>query len=92
MKEIAFSTDRDASVINNRETMSQNKEGRTEERQMPDTVRTAGSESIRETDMGTLLNKPKVSEEVKKTVIKKEKKLPDTVRTAGHDDIMATDK
>lgn len=71
--------------------MSQKKEGRTEERQMPDTVRTAGSESIRETDMGTLLSKPNVADTVKKTVIK-EKKMPNTVRTAGYDDIMATDK
>ncbi len=72
--------------------MSEQKDAnRTEVRPMPDTVRTAGSETIRETDMGTVLNKPKTSGEVKKTVVKKEKKMPDTVRTAGYDDIMATD-
>lgn len=71
--------------------MAEAKDGRTEVRKMPDTVRTAGSETIRETDMGTVLNKPKPSGEVKKTTIKKERKMPDTVRTAGQDDIMATD-
>ncbi|PIO49266.1 MAG: hypothetical protein CMR00_00910 [[Chlorobium] sp. 445] len=72
-------------------SMPETKDGRTEVRQMPDTVRTAGSDTIRETDMGTMLTKPKVPGEVKKTTIKKERKMPDTVRTAGQDDIMATD-
>ncbi len=66
-------------------------DNRTEVRKMPDTVRTAGAETVRDTDMGTILTKPKVTGEVKKTVVKGGKKIPDTVRTAGSDDIMATD-
>lgn len=55
---------------------------------MPDTVRTAGSDSVRETDIGTRMEKPAT---VKKTVIAGGKRVPDTVRTAGYDDVMATD-
>lgn len=56
---------------------------------MPDTVRTAGSDSVRETDIGTKMEKPATT--VKKTVIAGGKRVPDTVRTAGYDDVMATD-
>ncbi len=66
-----------------------NEQNRTEVRKMPDTVRTAGSESIRETDMGTVLEKPKTTN--KKPAVTSGKQIPDTVRTAGHDDVMATD-
>ncbi|MGQ9806319.1 MAG: hypothetical protein ACUVRP_09625 [Chlorobiales bacterium] len=66
-----------------------NEQHRTEVRKMPDTVRTAGSESVRETDLGTVLEKPKTT--VKKTTITSGKRVPDTVRTAGQDDVMATD-
>ncbi len=66
-----------------------NEQNRTEVRKMPDTVRTAGSENVRETDMGTVLEKPKTT--VKKTTVTGGKRIPDTVRTAGQDDVMATD-
>jgi hypothetical protein len=66
-----------------------NEQSRTEIRKMPDTVRTAGSETVRDTDLGTVLEKPKNA--VKKTVIAGGKRIPDTVRTAGQDDVMATD-
>ncbi len=66
-----------------------NEKNRTEVRKMPDTVRTTGSESVRDTDMGTVLEKPKTT--VKKTTISGGKRVPDTVRTAGYDDVMATD-
>jgi|GEM_PF-1027256 len=66
-----------------------NEQHRTEVRKMPDTVRTAGSENVRDTDMGTVLEKPKTT--VKKTTVTGGKRIPDTVRTAGQDDVMATD-
>lgn len=66
-----------------------NEQHRTELRKMPDTVRTAGSDSVRETDIGTKMEKPATT--VKKTVIAGGKRVPDTVRTAGYDDVMATD-
>ncbi|MDX2128815.1 MAG: hypothetical protein SFU91_07245 [Chloroherpetonaceae bacterium] len=81
-----------------------NQSGRTEVRVVPDTVRTAGAETIRETDMGTVVPKQKksvdlnsetgsvkIQPEIKKTVIKT-KRVPDTVRTAGSEDIMGTDE
>jgi len=66
-----------------------NEQHRTEVRKMPDTVRTAGSENVRDTDMGTVLEKPKTT--VKKTTVTGGKRIPDTVRTAGQVDVMATD-
>lgn len=74
--------------------MSKQKENRTEVRKMPDTVRTAGEESIRETDMGSKVSKPKRVDDkpgAKKHRMKWERDVPDTVRTAGFPDAMATD-
>jgi hypothetical protein len=65
---------------------------KTEVREMPDTVRTAGSDTVRDTDMGTVIEKPKKVDGIKKTIITGGKKIPDTVRTAGEDNIMSTDK
>lgn len=63
-------------------------------KKMPDTVRTAGAEDVRETDRGTVVEKPKKkageTDSKSDTPVKK-KKIPDTVRTAGEDDIQDTD-
>lgn len=75
--------------------MSKEKENRTEVRKMPDTVRTAGEDSVRDTDMGTKVSKPKRVDDkpgAKKPRMKWERDKPDTVRTAGEPDAMSTDE
>ncbi|NTW48900.1 MAG: hypothetical protein HGB19_04045 [Chlorobiales bacterium] len=74
--------------------MSKEKDNRTEVRKMPDTVRTAGKDSVRETDLGSNTSKPKRMDDkpgAKKTRLKWVNDAPDSVRTAGQPDAMSTD-
>lgn len=74
--------------------MSKQKDNRTEVRKMPDTVRTAGEDSVRDTDMGTKMSRPKRVDDkpgARKLRLKRERSIPDTVRTAGEPDAMSTD-
>jgi len=71
----------------------QTKKKEKSKRKVPTTVRTAGSENVKETDMGTRISKSELNADrsVQKKRLKKQKKVPSTVRTAGYNDALATD-
>lgn len=60
-------------------------------RKNPTTVRTAGFEHAKDTDMGTRV--PKIIDKtiIQKKRIKQERQTPSTVRTAGFEHVLDTD-